>query len=429
MTLSWLDSLVDQHNELESPRSFWFWAGLAAISAVVKDNVWINKQIYNLYPNIYVMFHADSGLKKGPPVSMSKQLVKAVNNTRIISGRSSIQAILKELGTAYTMPGGKVMNRSVAFICSSELSSSIVEDKAATKLLTDLYDRQYNIGEWRQLLKQDTFTLKDPTVTMLTATNEAMSEDFFTRSAIRGGYVARTFVVYEKESQNVNSLIYPLANPPNYIHSAEYLKELSKLSGPFKSIAHNEQTNEYKHRKVKKGRDVWFNNVGIKFDDWYEQFTKQKRDSEFKDETGTLNRFDDSVLKIAMLLSLAKEPELEITEETMDQAIKECEQLVGNVVRTTLGKQGISESAALKTMVIHELLARQPHQITRTVLMRRLWQNYGDSTEFDNMMQMFDAAGMIKTNSIGNQIVYTMTETQAEELKKLMDGKMGRRRE
>src|SRR5438876_5289583 len=429
MTFNWLTSLVDQHNELESPRSFWFWAGLAAISAVVKDNIWINKQIYNLYPNIYVMFHADSGLKKGPPVSMSKQLVKAVNNTRIISGRSSIQAILKELGTAYTMPGGKVMNRSVAFICSSELSSSIVEDKAATKLLTDLYDRQYNIGEWRQLLKQDTFTLKDPTVTMLTATNEAMSEDFFTRSAIRGGYVARTFVVYEKESANINSLIYPLANPPNYSSMAEYLKELGKLSGAFKPIASNEQTNDFRFKKVKHGREVWFSEVGMKFDDWYELFTKNKRDSEFHDETGTLNRFDDSVLKIAMLLSLSKKPELNITEETMDEAIIECEKLVGNVVRTTLGKQGISESAALKTMVIHELLARQPHQITRTVLMRRMWQNYGDSTEFDNMMQAFDAAGMIATRSVGNQIVYTMSDEQANELKKLMDGKLGRKGE
>ena len=130
-----------------------------------------------------------------------------------------------------------------------------------------------------------------------------------------------------------------------------------------------------------------------------------------------------------MLLSLAKSPELNITEETMNQAIVECEKLVGNVVRTTLGKQGISESAALKTMVIHELLARQPHQITRTVLMRRMWQNYGDSTEFDNMMQTFDAAGMIVTRSVGNQIVYTMSDEQANELKKLMDGKMGRRRE
>src|SRR5215207_5222911 len=179
--MTWLDELVNQHKELESPLSFWYWSALAAISAVMKDQVWIDRNIYNLYPNIYVLLHAESGLKKGPPISMAKQLVKAVNNTRIISGRSSIQGILKELGTATTVPGGKMQMKSVAFICSSELSSSIVEDKVATTILTDLYDRQYNVGEWRSLLKMESFNLKDPTITMLTATNEAHSDDFFTR--------------------------------------------------------------------------------------------------------------------------------------------------------------------------------------------------------------------------------------------------------
>src|SRR6187399_1697277 len=116
---NWLHDLVVQHDELESPESFWYWGGLSAISAVVKDNIWIDRQIHNLYPNIFVMFHADSGLKKGPPISMAKQLVRGVGGTRIISGRSSIQGILKELGTAQTQPGGKVINKSTAFICSS----------------------------------------------------------------------------------------------------------------------------------------------------------------------------------------------------------------------------------------------------------------------------------------------------------------------
>src|SRR5690606_28300861 len=119
----------------------------AAISAVIKDNVWLDRaKVFKTYGNIYVMLHADSGLKKGPPVSMAKQLVKQVNNTRIITGRSSIQGILKEMGSAQTQPGGKVLTKSVVFVCSSELSSSIVEDKVATKILTDLYDRQYNEG-------------------------------------------------------------------------------------------------------------------------------------------------------------------------------------------------------------------------------------------------------------------------------------------
>src|SRR5580765_327741 len=80
--MSWLQKLLEQHSELESPTNFWLWGGMAAISAVVKDNVWIDRQIYNLYPNIYVMFHAESGLKKGPPISMAKQLVRAVGGGR-----------------------------------------------------------------------------------------------------------------------------------------------------------------------------------------------------------------------------------------------------------------------------------------------------------------------------------------------------------
>jgi hypothetical protein len=373
------------------------------------------------------MFHADSGLKKGPPVNMAKKLVKLVNNTRIITGRGSIQGILKDMGTAYTQPGGKIQSKSVAFICSSELSSSIVEDKVATKILTDIYDRNYNEGEWRSLLKMETFTLKDPTITMLTATNEAMSDDFFTKSAIQGGYFARTFIIYEKESTTTNSLIYPLEEQINYTTISDYLKELAKLNGPFQALASLDKSEEYRYRKIKRGksgnREIWFNNVGMIFDDWYENFKEIIKVSEFKDDTGTLNRFDTSVMKIAMLLSLAEEPKLVITEGAIRTAILECEKLLGNVRKTTLGKQGLSHSALLKTMIIMELLNREDHRVSRAMLMKKMWQHYENATEFDDMMQGFEASGLIKTESIGNQIIYRMPEEQAKEMKEFMAGK------
>jgi len=425
--MNWVQQVVDLHSELESPESFWRWSAITTLSAVVKDNVWLNQQIFNLYPNIYTMFHADSGLKKGPPVNMAKKLTKLVNNTRVITGRGSIQGILKELGTGYTQPGGKVQTKSVAFICSSELSSSIVEDKVATKILTDLYDRIYNEGEWRSLLKMETFTLKDPTITMLTATNEAMSDDFFTKSAIQGGYFARTFIVYEKQGTKVNSLIYPLEDEINYGSVADYLKEVAKLSGPFAPLASTEKSDIFRYRKVKKGkrgeRDIWFNSVGIIFDDWYEEFAETKKLEENRDNTGTMNRFDASVLKVAMLLSLAEEPRLVISETAMLQAIQECERLLGNVRRTTMGKQGISQSAILKTLIIMELLNRETHSVTRTVLMKKMWSHYASAEEFDTMMQGFDASGMIKTGNIGNQIVYSMPQEQVVELQAFMAGR------
>lgn len=423
--MTWLETLLSQHSELESPTNFWLWGGLAAISAVVKDNVWLDRQIYNLYPNIYVMFHAESGLKKGPPISMAKQLVRAVNNTRIISGRSSIQGILKDLGTAQTTPGGKVNAKSTAFICSSELTSSIVEDKVATDILTDLYDRQYNIGEWRSLLKMESFNLKDPTITMLTATNEAHSNDFFGKKDIHGGYFARTFVISESHRNRANSLLVPLTNPPKYDQLAGYLKELGKLTGAFKPLASKEGSEEYHINYVERetGNTNYFTEAGWIYQKWYDEFIESIQLDSIKDDTGTLNRFGDSVLKVAMLLSLSKNTDLCIDSDSMNLAITYCEKLVGNVREMTHGKKGLSESKSIKELIIKELLGRDTHQISRAMLLKRMWAHYKDAQEMDDIMQSFDQAGMIKTESIGNQIIYIMPESQVQELKRLFAGK------
>lgn len=423
--MNWLEKLLSQHSELESPTNFWLWGGMAAISAVVKDNVWLDRQIYNLYPNIYVMLHAESGLKKGPPISMAKQLVRAVNNTRIISGRSSIQGILKELGTAQTQPGGKVMAKSTAFICSSELTSSIVEDKVATDILTDLYDRQYNIGEWRSLLKMEQFNLKDPTITMLTATNPAHSEDFFGKKDIHGGYFARTFVVSENRRNRANSLLVPLKNPPKYPELIEYLKILGKLNGPFHPLATQEPTEHciHPHAEHVTGETNYFTDAGLVYQLWYENFVDTVLTQDLRDDTGTLNRFGDSVLKVAMLLSLARAPDLIIDEDSMTLAISYCERLVGNVREMTHGKKGLSEAKNIKGLIITELLSRETHQISRAMLLKRMWAHYRDATEIDEIMMSFDQAGMIKTESIGNQIIYVMPDHQVQEYKRLFAGK------
>lgn len=388
----------------------------------------MDRQIFNLYPNIYVMLHADSGMKKGPPVAMARTLVKDIPGVKVISGRSSIQGILKSMGSAETQPGGKIIGGSKVFICSSELSSSIVEDKVATKILTDLFDRQYNVGEWKSLLKMESFELRDPTVTMLTATNEAMSEDFFTKSAIQGGYFARTFIIYEKSSNVDNSLVYPMEHRPNYVQLSQYLKEIAKLKGPFKSLAQMEKTDEYKFRKVKQQRDVYFNEAGVIYDDWYEDFRNNVRLQETADPTGTQNRFGDSVLKVAMLLALANTPELVITGEVMQAAISQCEKLLGNARRATHGKHGMSSSAMLKSMIIMELLNRENHEISRATLMKKLWMHYETTTEFDDMMVTFQNTGMIQPIHVGNSVVYQMPTEQVEELKKFMAGKDKRKK-
>ena len=415
--MTWLNKLIEQHKELESPKSFWYWSGFAILSAVVKDQVYLDRAgAYKLYPNIYVMLHADSGLKKGPPVALAKDLVTRVNNTRIISGRSSIQGILKELGTAYSLPGGKVINKSVGFIVASEFSSSLVSDPAAMTILTDLYDRQYNEGEYRSLLKMETFQLKDPTLTMLVATNEAHFEDFVGGKDIKGGFIGRMFVIAETEVQVLNSLMVPLRNPPDRNKLMEYLKELSKIVGPFRPLGSREKSDEYYISKRTKFGEVYLTKAGKLYDDWYEEFYLGIREVSDKDTTGTVQRFGDSVLKVAMILSLSESTELTITEDNMIEALHVTEALIGNVRKATLGKRGKSDFADKKGMIIKELIARPNYQVTRTIMLKKYMMDI-KGVELDEIMQEFDQSGVIQVQNIGNQIVYKMPDPIAEKFK------------
>jgi hypothetical protein len=424
MPRNWVDEVVCKHKEFESPLSFWKWAALASISAVIKDNVWINQKAFDTYPNIYVMFHADSGLKKGPPVNMAKRLVQIVGNNRVIAGRSSIQGIMKRMGTNESKPGGIINKGASAFICSSELSSAIVEDKAAMDILTDLYDRSYNSGEYESLLKMEQFDLKAPIVTMLSATNESHSADFFAQKDIGGGFFARTFVIYENEENRSNSLMGAHGESINYNELAEYLKELSQLRGPFLPFSSKEKTEYFTNKIIDEHtREIsYYSDTGEIYESWYRNFKKEIKG--VKDPTGTLNRFGTSVLKVSMLLSLGAQPELIITPEAMSEAILICEKLVGNIRKITVGKSGGNDAtnATRKTILIKELLDRDTHSISRAQLHRKYWLQ-GNVNEWDETVLSFEAAGLVKIQKIGDNLIYEMPPDSVKELQEFFKGK------
>jgi hypothetical protein len=110
----------------------------------------------------------------------------------------------------------------------------------------------------------------------------------------------------------------------------------------------------------------------------------------------------------------------------MDEAIRKCEAFIGSVRKVTLGKQGYSKDAALKTAIVKELLQRDNHQISRQMLMSKMWMHYSTTQEIDDIMLGFDNADLIKTRSIGNQIIFLIEPTRLEEVKLFLEGKKHR---
>ena len=78
----------------------------------------------------------------------------------------------------------------------------------------------------------------------------------------------------------------------------------------------------------------------------------------------------------------------------------------------TYGKKGLSESKNIKDLIIKELFNRPTHQISRPLLLKKMWMNYKEASELDEIMLSFDQSGMIKIETIGNQIIYVMPESK-----------------
>jgi len=401
--MTWINELVTAHDELESPKAFWYWSGLCAISAIIKDNVWtLEGGAWKMYPNIYVLLYADSGVGKGPPIALAHRLVNNVNNTKIISGRSSIQGILGKLSRNESRPGGHVTKSSAGFIIASEFSSALVRDPAAMDILTDLFDRIWRSGEWESLLKQEQFQLKDPTVSLLAGINEAHFDSLMESKDVFGGFLGRTFLIRESKPHTLNPLIDDLEHPPDVDYLSEHLKELSKLHGPFKSLQNTPAGECYK--------------------EWYMSFYQMVQDQKIEDPTGTIKRTRDAVKKVAMLLSLSHSPDLIIHLLQMEEAISVCERLIGNVRKTTHGKKGLSQHAQHKAIIITELMGRDSHSITRKMLAKKYYMHF-DINEQDEIMKSFEVAGMIQASSMGQEIVYTMPPKQVEEMERFLAGK------
>jgi hypothetical protein len=374
MRQNWIDSLVDECSHVETPKSWLWYSFLSCISAAAGNNYYLatlkGDLIYK--PNLYIMLLGESGLGKGFPVNRAKLLVNKAGVTRVIAGRSSIQAIIKELATTRSAEGKAPIQDSRGFIVNGELSTAIIADPDSMTILTDLYDGSYN-PEWTNLLKGDgAEKLKNPYITALFGSSPAHFYDSIPQANIEGGYIGRNLLVYEeKRSQNVD-----LFNDDKETNETKF----DDLIAP-KYVPHLE------HIAKNKGQLAPNDEARKMFNTW----RKKWRETQPPDKTGFLNRVPDHVLKVSMCLCLADwEFTGEIRESHLVEGIEKVTSLIYANKKTTSGR-GQDPLAAATKLVIDYLLAAQEQKLTKKQL---LWKGYGEYNTFtldqilDNLVEM-----------------------------------------
>ncbi len=382
--LNWIDSLVEECSHVETPKSWLWYSFLSCISAAAGNNYFLTTLKGDLVykPNLYIMLLGESGLGKGFPVNRAAMLMQKAAVTRVIKGRSSIQAIVKELATSRSVEGKAPIQDSRGYIVNGELSTAIIADPDSMTILTDLYDGNYN-PEWTNLLKGDgAEKLKNPYITALFGSSPAHFYDSIPQANIEGGYIGRNLLIYEeKRSQNVD-LFDDESDKNQETKFDDYLSP--------KYVPHLEHIGKHKGQLKPNlaAREL--------FNVWRRKWRKEQP----PDKTGFLNRVPDHVLKVSMCLCLADwDFTGEITELHLTDAIEKISSLVYANKRTTSGR-GPDPLAAPTKLVLDYLLAATEQKLTKKQL---LWKGYGDYNTFtldqilDNLVEM----GWVKKIKIG----------------------------
>lgn len=324
-------------------------------------------------------------MRKAKPLNSIINLVKDANNTKIIEGRTSIQAVIQRLSEVEKLKEGRIIQGASGLVYSEEISAMFTEDDANIPILTDIYD--FKPTYTNSLVSRSTTRLTNVVVSLLGASNEELLRPIFTNRAIYGGLLSRCLIVYGDRVRHRNSLMYE--KPEKYDPTAlrRMVQEMVKIKGLFHI------TDE-----AKKYYDCWYNDVCPKLE------TRSGR-------TGAEGRIHTNVLKLAMILSVAKYRSLEIDVPIIEDAMEKCLSLFVNYKRITLGT-GKSKDAESKISFLKVLWEAGPaklYGLRRRDVVNQLCFDMS-SEELDSIERNLAEGGLISVEENKSGRSYRLTE-------------------
>jgi hypothetical protein len=328
---------------------------------------------------VFVLLIAPSGVKKSYGIMLASKLMALVGNNRIISGRNTIQSIIKRLALSQTSQnGGPPLKEASGMLLSSELLDFLQDFDTAIPILTDLYDAHYH-ELWINSLKgaekgtMEVETLSRPTLTMLAASNEANFKAAMPQHASAGGFLGRCMVIIEQTRSRKNPLTEPPEKELDLNRLAEYLRSLSRVTGEF----------------------IWEPAAKQLFNEWYDVYDSTKAD----DPTGGAERMDEQVLRVAMLTSLSRKQELLLLPEDIQEGLRACSTFTRNVRQLVAGK-GRNPLGEQTAIVLNELLKSPGFRTDRKYLLKK-WYGEFNAAELDQIVMTLKGGGFINVSTDG----------------------------
>lgn len=266
----------------------------------------MSRGVYDLYPNIYVLFVAESAkVRKSTAMNIGVDIYQtALPNAPYITGKMTPEGLVKQLNRTTVEPNEKepekpiVRMESDILIHADELATLFGHDKVRASSMSILLTEIYGRKNYTHTIKSDAqIQLKNLYPTLLAGTDprnlKVLPDD------VVGGLIGR--MIFVPEWRKRKPIAWPeMSDAQRKIKEAliSDLKIIAKLEGEMKPTAD--------------ARDL--------FTTWYEKLSSAEANDAFAD--AFMERCHDTALKIAMLLSITRGDSMVITETHVAGGIK-----------------------------------------------------------------------------------------------------------
>jgi hypothetical protein len=363
---NWLDGYREFTAGTESPALFHLWVALGTISAAAQRKISMDAGYYDVHSNMYIVLTSPPGRsRKSTALRIGKRILRGLKDygqeIHFTTQASSVAALVKQ----FTQIPNKDHQSLTAF--SSELGSLLGSKSVEmTDFLTDVYDCD---PDWdKQTVSRGLEAVAFPWFTLLGATTPQWLGDNLSKTAVEGGFVARSVFVYEDTRLRV---AFPELNAAQKQLQKDLVHDLAIIAGIKGRMTFTPEAKEFYRG--------WYEDVG-------RDIGKDHRVASF------FEREHIHVLKVAMALSLAAKDRLVLEKEEIRAAILTINQIKPGM-RKAFAAVGKNPYSTIIEGVRAEILERDtvPYKKLFAIFMNDISQE-----EFDKILKSLVDLGEIE---------------------------------
>lgn len=348
----------------DTPKTFLFWGAMVLISAILGKNVWIPWEARQLYPNIWCVFLAPSGFRKGTGIDIPTLLLRRVDESLLLPQVGSEEGLTKSLAE-------ETEGQDVGFVRWQEFSkilggwSKTQSWQAPQEFWIDLWDNK----PLRKKLSSGEFTIPVTAISFLSASTPKSFSKFFRDEDLEGGFFGRVYLI-------------TCLRKKRYFEIPPSIEKVADLNGLVKKL--HEIKENFKGDKLSY----------VRFE---EPFRSWARKTQAEHERGFLDSFYSRIethcMKLAMIYEAATTSKVEISEESFRLAVKALEFLIASSRPMVSEEIGISEEEKR----IKKILAfiQEKGEVAKREVMRKFHLSKWDMDRIEGTLEDRDVIKVV----------------------------------